>query len=131
MPILTKKWNDPVDPADGLRVLITRYRPRALPKSDETWDIWHASLGPSPELHAAFYAKGQAPISWQQYQVTYKSEMRARKELIEELARRVLAGETLTLLCSSACNRESRCHRSLLKEMIQAAVERLTQPALA
>jgi hypothetical protein len=28
-------------------------------------------------------------------------------------------GETITLLCSSACTRESRCHRSLLKELIE------------
>jgi hypothetical protein len=28
--------------------------------------------------------------------------------------------ETITLLCSSACVRESRCHRSILKELIKA-----------
>jgi hypothetical protein len=39
------------------------------------------------------------------------------------LARRSQAGETITLLCSSACTRESRCHRSLLKELIDAAAQ--------
>ena len=29
-----------------------------------------------------------------------------------------VAGETITLLCSSACTRESRCHRSVLKQLI-------------
>ena len=37
-----------------------------------------------------------------------------------ELAQRVQGGETITLLCSSACTRESRCHRSLLRELIEA-----------
>jgi hypothetical protein len=47
--------------------------------------------------------------------------MREQKPLIDALARRVASGEQLTLLCSSACDRESRCHRSLLKELIETA----------
>jgi len=35
---------------------------------------------------------------------------------IAELAARVSAGETITLLCSSQCAREARCHRSILKD---------------
>ena len=39
--------------------------------------------------------------------------------MLAALAARVAAGETITLLCSSQCVRESRCHRSLLKAMIE------------
>lgn len=131
MPVRTKRWNDPAEPEDGSRILVSRYRPRALPKSEETWGEWHPSLGPSVELHAAFYAKGRPPISWQQYQLTYRSEMRAQRALIDELARRVIAGETLTLLCSSLCERESRCHRSLLKAMIEASATQMSPPTPA
>jgi uncharacterized protein YeaO (DUF488 family) len=43
----TKRWNDPSEPDDGLRLLVCRYRPRALPKAKETWDEWWRELAPS------------------------------------------------------------------------------------
>ena len=124
MPILTKRWDDPIDAkADGTRILITRYRPRALPKEKETWTEWIADLGPSKDLHAAYYKKIGNGITWDQYRIAYLREMRDQKPLINLLAQRHAAGETITLLCSSQCVRESRCHRSLLKELIEKAAQ--------
>ena len=122
MPIRTRRWNDPPEAGDGLRVLVCRYRPRGVRKEDETWDMWIPQLGPSKELHAAFFGKnGVAPIPWTSYRPAYLREMRQQKDKIAELAKRVKSGETITLLCSSHCVRESRCHRSLLKELIEQA----------
>jgi uncharacterized protein DUF488 len=45
-------------------------------------------------------------------------EMRERSAAVDELARRVAAGETVTLLCSSACTDPARCHRTLLEGLI-------------
>jgi uncharacterized protein YeaO (DUF488 family) len=120
-PIKTRRWNDPQEPDEEFRLLVTRYRPRGLKKEDETWDAWDPHLGPSVELHAAVYGKGVTPIPWETYRRRYLLEMRKQKPKIEELARRVAAGQQITLLCSSACVRESRCHRSLLKELIERA----------
>src|SRR5262249_16432652 len=47
MPIKTRRWNDPRQPDDKFRLLICRYRPRAVRKADETWDAWFPELGPS------------------------------------------------------------------------------------
>lgn len=118
--VRTRRWNDPPQEGDGTRVLVCRYRPRGVRKQDETWDEWWPDLGPSRSLHAAVYGKGQAPISFEEYRTRYLAEMaenpaRAR---VHELARRVAAGETITLLCSSACTDESRCHRSLLRDLV-------------
>src|SRR6185369_642359 len=100
--IKTKRWNDPAEPDDGFRLLVCRYRPRALPKADETWDAWWKDLGPSRELHAAYYGKGGAPpLDLATYRRRYLDEMRGQGALIDALAARVRAGETLTLLCSS------------------------------
>ncbi|MGE3803424.1 MAG: DUF488 domain-containing protein [Gemmataceae bacterium] len=127
MPIRTKRWNDAAAADDGFRLLICRYRPRALPKKDETWDAWWKDLGPSKELHADFYAKdGGLPISMPEYRRRYLEEMQGQKDKIAELARRVQAGETITLLCSSACTRESHCHRTLLKQLIEEELARQT-----
>jgi uncharacterized protein YeaO (DUF488 family) len=122
MPIKTKRWDDPRDADDGFRLLITRYRPRGLPKAAETWDAWNSHLGPSKELHAAAYGKAGLKFHWDDYRRRYLAEMRAQNAAIDELAKRMAAGETITLLCSSACVRESRCHRSLLRELIESRI---------
>jgi uncharacterized protein YeaO (DUF488 family) len=124
MPIKTARWDDPASPSDGHRLLITRYRPRGVAKSAETWHAWDKDLAPSVELHAAVYGKaGRTPLSWDVYRVRYLKEMRDRKDKIAALAARVRAGETITLLCSSQCVREDRCHRSLLKMLIERELE--------
>lgn len=119
MPIRTKRWDDPIEPQDGTRILITRYRPRGLRKEHETWSAWMPDLGPSKALHAAVYGKTGTPIPWEVYRSRYLAEMVAQRETIRTLAQRVAQGETITLLCSSACVRESRCHRSLLRALVE------------
>jgi uncharacterized protein YeaO (DUF488 family) len=119
MPIKHKRWNDPREADDGYRLLICRYRPRALPKADETWDAWQSNLGPSRALHADFYGKHGPPIQWPEYRRRYLEEMQAQTERIDELARMVAEGKTITLLCSSACTDATHCHRTLLKELIE------------
>jgi uncharacterized protein YeaO (DUF488 family) len=119
MPLKTKRWDEPREPDDGFRVLICRYRPRALPKKKETWDVWWQDFGPSRELHAAFYGKHGPPIGWEEYRRRYLEEMAVMSECIDELAALVAEGKTITLLCSSACVDAATCHRTLLKELIE------------
>jgi uncharacterized protein YeaO (DUF488 family) len=126
--IKTKRWDDRRAKSDGFRLLICRYRPRALPKAKETWDLWWKHLGPSKELHAAFYGKhGQTPIAWEEYRQRYLDEMKGeeQQESIAVLAEKVAAGNTITLLCSSACTDATHCHRMLLKELIEQEANRL------
>ena len=121
--IETKRWDDAIDVArDGTRILVTRYRPRGLPKELETWSEWLPAVAPSRDLHAAAYGKRGLQTSWDGYRAAYLREMEAQRETIAALAARVRGGETITLLCSSQCDRESRCHRSLLKTLIGRAV---------
>jgi uncharacterized protein YeaO (DUF488 family) len=122
MPIKTKRWCDPKKRGDGFRILICRYRPRALPKKDETWDAWYKELGPSKELHAAYYGKHGPPIGWEEYRKLYLQEMADQQEAIDELAALVAEGKLITLLCSSACTDETHCHRTLLRQLIEERV---------
>lgn len=127
--IRTKRWCDPVQPDDGMKVLICRYRPRALSKKDETWTIWRANLGPSKELHAAFYGKNdQTPISWDEYRTRYLEEMKDQADEIAVLAEMAREGKTITLMCSTACADEAHCHRTLLKGLIEEEMARMTGP---
>lgn len=118
MPIRTKRWNDPVEKEDGLRILITRFRPRALPKGRETWAEWRKQLAPSAGLLADFQGKDGPPIDWATYRERYLVEMQVQVTAIEELAGLVKNGESVTLLCASTCEDPAFCHRTLLARLI-------------
>jgi uncharacterized protein YeaO (DUF488 family) len=79
-------------------------------------------LAPSSELHAAAYGKSGAPLPFDEYEHRFRKEMEPRQRFwIGGFAERVKRGETITLLCSSACTDPVRCHRTLVKAMIEAA----------
>ena len=128
--ILTRRWNDPPGAGEeGARILVCRYRPRGVRKADETWDEWRPDLGPSRELHAAYYGKGQAAIEWETYRARYLREMAADpgRFQLRALAARVARGEGVVLLCSSACTDEARCHRTLLAGLLTAECGRVAR----
>jgi uncharacterized protein YeaO (DUF488 family) len=125
MPIRTKRWNDPVDSDDGFRLLVCRYRPRGVAKTSETWDAWWPELGPSRALHAAYWGKdGQARLEWSNYRMRYLAEIATQGFRLRTLAARHREGETITVLCSSACRDPTRCHRTVLADIIQKRVDR-------
>jgi uncharacterized protein YeaO (DUF488 family) len=120
VPVRTKRWNDPPEAEDGFRLLVCRIRPRGVPKATQPWDDWWQELGPSRALLDAFHGKTAPAISWDEYTKRYLEEMRGAAQVwrIRDLARRVKAGETITLLCSSACTDPAHCHRTLLARLI-------------
>src|SRR5687767_3103179 len=122
MPIRSRRWNDAHKDDDGMRILVCRYRPHAVPRESEPWHLWCQGLGPSKELHADYYGKTGNSITWEDYRQRYLEEMKGQTENIRFLAEKVAAGETITLLCSSACEDASKCHRSLLRGLIDDQV---------
>lgn len=126
MAIRTKRWNDPAEPGDGFRLLICRIRPRGVAKAGEPWDDWWPDLGPSRALLDEFHGKHGAAIPWEEYVPRYLEEMQGAAQLwrIRDLVRRNGRGDTITLLCSSACTDPARCHRTLLANLIAAAATR-------
>lgn len=121
--IKTKRWNDAVEADDGFRLLVTRYWPRPYRKAEVPHDAWDKDLGPSRRLHADWFGKHGVSISWEEFKERYFEEMKGRSSKIESLASRAAKGETITLLCSSRCEDESRCHRTLLKVTVERALE--------
>lgn len=122
MPIRTRRWNDPAKKGDGVRILVCRSRPRTVPAADEPWDVWCPELGPSAELHAAYPGKPGVGISREEYQKRYQEEMKGQADDLRFLAGKVADGGTITLLCAASCSRSSRCHRTLLKALIEQEV---------
>jgi uncharacterized protein YeaO (DUF488 family) len=143
VPIKTKRWDEKREADDGFRVLICRFRPRALKKADETWHAWVRDLGPSPELHAAIYGKSKdtagrptkvKPLDWSVYAAKYLAEIAASEtaqDYIDQLSDMIAEGRTVTLLCSRSCTLEEYCHRGLLRRLLEARVAERLAAAVA
>jgi uncharacterized protein YeaO (DUF488 family) len=97
-----------------------RRPPRGVPKSDfarlDYYDVWFPNLSPSAELvREALAAADQR--AWAVFSRKFRREMSApdRSRELDVLA--ALSHRTnLTLGCY--CQDESRCHRSLLRELL-------------
>lgn len=110
-----KRVYEPASPDDGYRVLATRYWPRGVPKS--AVDEYTTKTAPSRELLREFKHEG---LTWEQYVPRYLEEMRAEAAIddIRRLAAIAKSG-SMTLMC--ICEDETRCHRSLLRDLIMEA----------
>jgi uncharacterized protein YeaO (DUF488 family) len=113
MPIRTKCIYEKAERADGYRVLVMRLWPRGIRK--DAVDAWERELGTPTELIKE-WKSGSVP--WAEFARRYRAAMRGQQERMAALADRA-ERENVTLLCG--CRDESRCHRLLLKELIQKA----------
>jgi len=110
--VRTKSVYSPAEVADGRRVLTTQYWPRGISKSAIREYV--RSLGPSRDLLHGF-KRGE--ISWDAYKERYLQEMQEEQAKGEIRRLAILAQrETVTILC--VCKDESRCHRTLLRDLI-------------
>ena len=109
----SKTVYDASSPDDGARILVMRLWPRGVRK--DAVDEWLRELGTSIPLIKEW--KG-GRIRWAEFKARFFSEMEKPEKnvLIASFAERS-KDETITLLCS--CKDESRCHRSILKELIE------------
>jgi uncharacterized protein YeaO (DUF488 family) len=97
--------------ADGLRVLVTNYWPRGIRK--DRISRWERELGTSPDLIKKWKS---GSINWATFSRLFLKTVKSQKDKIMELAS--LAGkQDITLLCT--CHDGNRCHRKLLKELIE------------
>ena len=110
--VRTKRIYEPTSPDDGYRLLVMRLWPRGVRK--DAVDAWEKELGPSTRLLRA-YRDGK--IGWAELARRYRAEMRKKSELLDEV-RKLSRRRTVTLLCG--CEEESRCHRGLLRKLIEA-----------
>ena len=105
-------------PGEGVRIGTVRRPPRGVPKAQtgNYYDVWLPNLAPSAPLVKLGLA-ARTPVQWRNFERRYRAEMN-RPE-----AGRVL--DVLAALSGSAdfsvgcyCEDESRCHRSILRELL-------------
>ena len=120
MTVRIVRLGSPRHPGEGPRLGTVRRPPRGVPKSEfarrDFYDVWYPNLAPSVATMKLGLGAG-TPAQWKRFEKAYKSEMAA-----PDAARTI---EVLALLSRHAdfsvgcyCEDESRCHRSLLRELL-------------
>jgi uncharacterized protein YeaO (DUF488 family) len=127
--IRTKSAWSPVDRADGLRILTSRFRGRGMPA--DRYDVWLPALGPSEKLLRRYL---DGDLTWPAYSRAYVKELledgpvdarcatiknHGQKSLLR-LIKRLAREQDVTILC--VCGEDvTHCHRHTLAKLIASA----------
>jgi uncharacterized protein YeaO (DUF488 family) len=107
---------------EGLRIGAARRPPRGVKKKDyarlDYYDAWLPELAPSQKIVSWALAKPWTDERWRRFRKSYLKEMKApdAQRLIELFAR-LSHHADFSLGCY--CEDESRCHRSILRELLK------------
>ena len=121
MAISIVRLGGPRTEDEGLRIGTVRRPPRGVPKADyaakNIYDLWFPNLSPSEPLLKQFW-----PIeneqSWRAFKRRFLAEMKlqgAKRDL--DLLAALSRQTNFSIGCY--CDDASRCHRSILKELLE------------
>ncbi len=121
MSIRIIRLGSPREKGEGLRVGTVRRPPRGVPKSDfakrDFYDVWLPNLSPSPELMKQGQLS-QDEASWALFKKKFSAEMNGPEaSKILDLLSALSHQTNMSLGCY--CEDESRCHRSVLRELLK------------
>ncbi len=106
---------------EGLRLGTVRRPPRGVPKveysSKNIYDVWFPNLSPSEELLKQYF-----PITeekqWRSFQRRFLAEMKASGPTRDLDVLAALSHQT-NFSIGCYCDDESRCHRSILRGLLE------------
>lgn len=109
---------------EGPRLGTVRRPPRGVPKSAfarrDYYDVWLPELSPTSDLVSAAMAGKWTDKKWSQFERAYRRQMKQphAAHLIATLAT-LSHGANFSVGCY--CEDESRCHRRILKKLLNEA----------
>ena len=120
MSISIVRLGTPRKPGEGLRLGTVRRPPRGVPKSDfarrDYYDVWFPNLSPSAGLvRQAQQARDER--SWAAFRRAFLREM-SHPDRSRELDVLAALSHQTNLSLGCYCEDESRCHRSVLRELL-------------
>lgn len=121
MSIHVVRLGNPRSAGEGLRLGTVRRPPRGVKKEDyarlDYYDLWLPDLAPSAELLSYAMAEPFDDARWAKFARDYRREMKepSRERLLQLLA--ALSHQT-DFAVGCYCEREDRCHRSILRELL-------------
>lgn len=123
MSIRVVRLGSPRTVDEGLRIGTVRRPPRGVPKSEfssgDWYDVWYPNLAPSIETMKLGQSV-ETDAQWRIFEKKYKSEMKDPEKMrtIELLAE---MSKQTNFSVGCYCANESRCHRSILRDLLQEA----------
>lgn len=122
MPIKIVRLGSPRQDREGLRIGTVRRPPRGVRKEDfaakNIYDVWFPNLSPSETLLKEFLTTDDDK-SWKAFKRKFLAEMKA-PEAGKDLDLLAALSHHTNLSIGCYCEDESRCHRSLLRELLLA-----------
>jgi uncharacterized protein YeaO (DUF488 family) len=105
---------------EGLRIGTVRRPPRGVPKSEfgsrDFYDVWLPDLAPSEALVKLGQSAPDAR-AWRTFIKRYRAEMK-RPEAARLLTLLSALSQSTSFSVGCYCEDESRCHRSVLRELL-------------
>jgi uncharacterized protein YeaO (DUF488 family) len=120
MSVRIVRLGSPRSPREGIRIGTVRRPPRGVPKSEfakQHWyDVWFPNLAPSVETMKLGQG-ATTPAQWAAFARTYKAEM-ASPEAKHDLELLAALSHATNFSVGCYCADETRCHRSILKQLL-------------
>ncbi len=121
MAIRVVQLGSPRTPGEGLRIGTVRRPPRGVPKTEyaarDFYDVWLPELAPSEELVKVALGARDAR-DWERVVKRYRAEMKRppAARLLDLLA---ALSRQAAFSVGCYCAEEARCHRSILKTLLE------------
>lgn len=120
MAVRVVRLGSPRRPGEGLRVGTVRRPPRGVPKTEygsrDFYDVWLPELAPSEALVKQAQAAAEER-AWRLFARRYRSETK-RPEAARLLDLLAALSRQTDFSVGCYCEDETRCHRSVLKELL-------------
>lgn len=121
MTVRIVQLGTPRSRGEGIRLGTVRRPPRGVPRSEfasrDFYDVWLPNLAPSLELMRAAHASDLASW-WPTFARRYRGEMK-KPEASHVLDALAALSRAADFSVGCYCEDESRCHRSLLRELLE------------
>ncbi len=132
MAIRIVRLGTPRGSHEGLRIGTVRHPPRGVRKGElaarDFYDVWLPDLAPSADLvKTARNALGNER-AWRSFERSYRAQMK-RPEARRLLDLLVALSRTTDLSVGCYCADAERCHRGILKELLQERGAELARDA--
>jgi uncharacterized protein YeaO (DUF488 family) len=116
------RLGSPRKKGEGLRIGAARRPPRGVKKSDYArlnyYDLWLPELAPSQKWVSWALSQPWTDARWKRYARNYRREMNDPRaaRLLDLLA---ALSKSTAVAVGCYCENETRCHRSLLAELLR------------
>ena len=121
MTVRIKRLGSDREPHEGLRIGTVRRPPRGVRKeefgSKNIYDVWFPNLSPSQELLKRFFPLDNEK-DWKTFKRQFLAEMK-QPGPSRDLDLLAALSHQSNFSVGCYCEDESRCHRSLLRELLE------------